>query len=84
MTEDPVFADQQQVWDWLNSLRRRRTMMPPAEAEEAQAVIHAAVRRVAGLRFDGALLDRVLIARHAGMTVEGLVELLAEREGHEH
>ncbi len=75
-----VFSREQQVWDWLDSLRRRRALLPIAEEVAAVELIHAAVQRVAGLRFDGKLLDRALIAEHAGLAVEELLELLGETD----
>ncbi|GAB2737176.1 hypothetical protein GCM10027174_07770 [Salinifilum aidingensis] len=75
---EPVFTQEQDVWDWLDALRRHRSLIGGEDAEQAWDLMAAALRRVAALRFDGRQLDRGLIAQHAGVSPEDLAEVLGE------
>lgn len=76
-----MFSDTPEVLHWLDGLRARRQRLNPAlDNPEILEIITDAVRHAGTLRFDGAPIDRALIAEHSGLTAAVVDTLLDEIE----
>lgn len=72
-----MFATASEVLHWLGGLRTRRERLDPdLDNPELLAVITHAVRYAGTLRFDGAAIDRALIATASGLLPELVDDLL--------
>lgn len=76
-----MFATAPEALHWLGGLSTRRQRLNPSlDNPELLELVTDAVRYVGTLRFDGAPIDRALIAQVSGLLPEVIETLLEEAE----